>query len=385
MINSIQDTLLGKFSAAFSMNIELYHNSGLVKAYLEDRFTPNPAQLYMLPYVGSQHKVCFLISPEYLLCGLIQLKHSNHYLIIGPAVPYELTSQQLDAIRTELAIPTALATEFSSWLYTLPHFNASAFRHILDLIYTVLDPNSSESPIHVSYKIQHTHLLYEQDFHTLPTMNSLVEDEMIHLISYGKTEELINYFDSLPTRQDIHFHITGSHALRGIKNIFIGAVVITSRAARDGGLDYPTSILLSDFYLGKVEKLSLFTDIMELMRSMFIDFTRRVALCTRPDSDSEIVSRIYRDIQLHLHTKVSVKDISSRLSMDRTYLCHHFKEKTGKTLTQYIHEQKIKEAAYLIETSDLSLAVIADRLAFSSQQQFQKIFKQVTGITPGKY
>lgn len=71
--------------------------------------------------------------------------------------------------------------------------------------------------------------------------------------------------------------------------------------------------------------------------------------------------------------------------MDLSYLCRHFKENTGKTITACIHEIKIKESKRLIRTTNLTLAQIAMQMGYSSQNYFHTVFKKFTGVTPKAY
>ncbi|MBR1713162.1 MAG: helix-turn-helix domain-containing protein [Alloprevotella sp.] len=44
-----------------------------------------------------------------------------------------------------------------------------------------------------------------------------------------------------------------------------------------------------------------------------------------------------------------------------------------------------QEAAFLLRTSDLSMAQIADRLHFADQASFTKFFQRLRGTAPGEY
>ena len=68
--------------------------------------------------------------------------------------------------------------------------------------------------------------------------------------------------------------------------------------------------------------------------------------------------------------------------MNASYLSRHFKEQTGKTMTEFINELKISEGIRLLETTDLPLIHISTQLGFSSQNYFQTVFKKVIGMTP---
>jgi AraC-like DNA-binding protein len=71
--------------------------------------------------------------------------------------------------------------------------------------------------------------------------------------------------------------------------------------------------------------------------------------------------------------------------MNCSYLCNHFKKETGKTITEYINELKVRESKRLLKNSKLSLIEISTRLGFSSQSYFHIVFKKHTGITPQEF
>ena len=55
------------------------------------------------------------------------------------------------------------------------------------------------------------------------------------------------------------------------------------------------------------------------------------------------------------------------------------------TISEYISEQRLQEAAYLLRSSQMSPGEISDLLQFSHQSHFGKKFKERFGVTPGTY
>ena len=64
------------------------------------------------------------------------------------------------------------------------------------------------------------------------------------------------------------------------------------------------------------------------------------------------------------------------------YLC---KTRTGKTLRDYVEEQRIKKSINMLLTTNFSLTQIAYECGFSSQSYFSYVFKRRMKVTPREY
>ena len=311
--------LMQKLIHALPVPMQLYSSEGLLlHSFNDHNFFPNPAHFLMQPYIGSKYSVCYLVSPDYLICGYVQLETSNEYLILGPVSPYELSAAPADNLLEAMQLSLKKKDELLRWFHYLPRMSAANFRSFIDFINAFVNPNRKEDPVHITYQVPFIELKDTKDHLPEISITMAVEQQMMKLIEYGKVHEFETYFNSLSSYPGVDLAQLAPTSLRSIKNTFISSVAVSSRTAVAGGLDYTTAISLSDYYISKVEKLHLYTDVYELLRSMLIDFAKRVSLCTHPTTDSATINAIYKDIQQHLYEKNSVKDIALRLSMEPT-------------------------------------------------------------------
>ena len=58
---------------------------------------------------------------------------------------------------------------------------------------------------------------------------------------------------------------------------------------------------------------------------------------------------------------------------------------TGRTVVDYINQMLLMEASWLLQSSDLSIAAIAERLHFADQSSFGRFFTRMKGLTPKQY
>ena len=81
----------------------------------------------------------------------------------------------------------------------------------------------------------------------------------------------------------------------------------------------------------------------------------------------------------------NVQEISEHLKLSPRYLTDMLKSLTGQGTQQHIHNFLIEKAKESLTSSTLSTAEIAYKLGFEQPQSFNKLFKKVTGVSPGGY
>lgn len=81
---------------------------------------------------------------------------------------------------------------------------------------------------------------------------------------------------------------------------------------------------------------------------------------------------------------VSVEDIAARMNLDRRYLSRIFKQKTGKSIQEYLIFVRIEKAKSFLSLGH-SVADASHLCGYDDVCNFSKMFKKQTGISPGKW
>lgn len=81
----------------------------------------------------------------------------------------------------------------------------------------------------------------------------------------------------------------------------------------------------------------------------------------------------------------SLDEIAKLLYMDKHYLCHHFKNKTGINLSTYLADKIYEKSCRLLKSTTYTIETIASMCGFSSTACFSRFFKTQGGITASKY
>lgn len=87
----------------------------------------------------------------------------------------------------------------------------------------------------------------------------------------------------------------------------------------------------------------------------------------------------YDDVNL------SVESLCSIFGKSRTYLFSLFKEDTGFSLMYHITRVRIENAKQLLQTTDMTIQDIAQKVGFNSAMSFTRAFKKYENIAPSKY
>lgn len=101
-------------------------------------------------------------------------------------------------------------------------------------------------------------------------------------------------------------------------------------------------------------------------------------------SGNEHVQNILKYVAEHLTEKLSLQSISDYVNLSREYTCQLFKKETGKTLTEYINEQKLFLARDLILNKEMSLTDISSHLSFENYNYFSRLYHKHFGMTPSQ-
>ncbi|MBR7065700.1 MAG: AraC family transcriptional regulator, partial [Prevotella sp.] len=76
---------------------------------------------------------------------------------------------------------------------------------------------------------------------------------------------------------------------------------------------------------------------------------------------------------------------ASQLHITGDYLSRIVRRVSGRTVLDYINQLLVMEASYLLSTTSLSVAQIAERLHFADTPSFSKFFLRLKHQTPREY
>lgn len=207
------------------------------------------------------------------------------------------------------------------------------------------------------------------------------ENELMDAVSAGQIQALPRL---LAAFSDLNFEKRVADPVRNTKNYCIIMNTLLRKAAEKGGV-HPLYIdRISSGYAARIEQSVKSAELEELMREMFTGYCKLVQKHSLKGY-SPIIQKTLIYIDTDLSADLSLSALAEMNKVSGVYLSTLFKKETGKNLTTYIRDKRIKRALYLLDTTKLQIQTVASHCGIMDVQYFSKIFKKQVGKTPKEY
>ncbi len=87
----------------------------------------------------------------------------------------------------------------------------------------------------------------------------------------------------------------------------------------------------------------------------------------------------------HYMEQITLPGIAALFYLHPSYLSRAFHKATGMTFINYLAELRVREGRVLLETTQMPSTLIGEACGFEDGIRFGRVFKRVTGQTPGGY
>lgn len=101
-------------------------------------------------------------------------------------------------------------------------------------------------------------------------------------------------------------------------------------------------------------------------------------------SEKQFAEDVKQYIQRNCKT-VNLSSISSHFFLSRNYFSTVFRGLMSTTFSEYVLEVRIKQAAYLLQNTTLSIREISSEVGYDDSRYFSQVFKKHYGMQPKEY
>jgi YesN/AraC family two-component response regulator len=128
-------------------------------------------------------------------------------------------------------------------------------------------------------------------------------------------------------------------------------------------------------------------DTLDEIRGLMGNFYQDILEYLNQDTggDRELHGKILRYFEAHFREDTFFDDMAAELGISYSYMRKLVREATGKSILDNINQLRVREAKYLLLSTEKSVAEIARDLGYRNIQSLNRYFKKYEGFTPGEF
>lgn len=371
--------------------VRIYEDGKSVFFHSRQDFPTDPIKPYLESVLSVGGNIGYFVTPYFNYYGVV--RSGKCAIVIGPSRLTPMREKDIRELAFSCDVEVGKVDRFIAAMRGLVQMPLESILEILCTVNHVLSGDKLSISDVAIYDIDETAIFDNEEALTTEGVaneyggeevhNTLaIESQLLDMVKRGDTVALDEWVKGAPA---VRGGRLADDAARQMKNTFIVATTLASRASIQGGVDAEEALSLSDSYIRKCEIMSTADQILNLQYRMILDYTARVEKEKLGKSPSRLVGEVARYVRKNISGRTSVEDLARTMFISRTHLAKRFKEETGKTLSDYILTEKTEEAKRLLKHTDKSLSAISEYLGFSSQSHFARVFKKYADITPSEY
>lgn len=341
----------------------------------------------------SHTNVMFQTHRSLVMLGIVVNHETKEFVFVGPLAPSAATEEGISDYLFESGLSAETSQKLSDYLSVVKPLTLYGLKELLVNINVVLnDEILSTHEITAIYdeETKSKIAFAKKEFTDRPydeQQNTVAVEEYTQKLNFcvmngdlDGLSDLLNDMENIP--------LQGSDETMGLKELkmlALGSIFAGETLAQKSRSDAAELGRIKQYYLDRIDSSRNPDEIHQLTISALFDYTKHVKDHLEVKTENPTVDRAISFIKANVNSKLLAEDIASALHINLHYLFTKFKAETGKTLTQFINEEKIKKACYYLMFTDKTLIDIAMHFSFSSQSYFQTVFKKIMGITPSEW
>jgi len=376
----------GKLCSNFCQNVQcILNNPNICKSahlygsYQAERF--GGKYIFFCP-MGLVHWVSPLHSKTVSKCSLIG----------GPVLMVDPNEFLLDEILEKNISDKNKIKELKEHLVEIPIIKPEVVTSLSDLLFIVAShiTDTTPSPYLDALDYNNQQSSISQYIHYIKTMGG--DESPVKSYPLEKEKELLSRISigDKPGAQRIlneilgHVFFSTGGDFELIKSRVLELIVLLSRAAMEGGADAEEVFGLNYQFISQIYNFKTIEDISFWLSKILARFTDCVFNLANV-KHADIIYKALEYINKNYMKKITLEDVASYVHLSPTYFSKLFKDETQYNFNTYLNNVRIEMGKKLLLDESIPIVDISNLIGFEDQSYFSKVFKKITGATPGKY
>lgn len=202
------------------------------------------------------------------------------------------------------------------------------------------------------------------------------------VIYYPNSPQLYRYY--CKDKTSVYWvHFTGAHvqAIFDHYNIPRESGVIHSGVSPD--YQWLFSQIIRELQTNRTKSDEMLT-LLLINILMFVNRSLEMKTKFADTTEKEITYAMYH-FRENFNKEINIDDYARECNISVCWFIRCFKQVTGQTPLQYIISLRISNAQMLLETTDYTIAQIAQEVGYDNPLYFSRLFHKQTGVSPNQY
>ena len=206
-------------------------------------------------------------------------------------------------------------------------------------------------------------------------------------IHYGRSlTDKISYYCMIIDPLFFKSNIIGSCEFKYINPILRNYVILKHRVSGDKVVQECVNKIIKEFEEGNYAyEMAIKSYVYELFVLLLRHHTERVL------SEKEYTSKVNKlqklttvleYLTVNYTEDITIDKLAHMANISSYYLCHIFKEITGKTVSEYVNFIRVNKAEYLLRNTEMNVTEIALATGFNDINYFSRVFKKFKKVSP---
>lgn len=98
--------------------------------------------------------------------------------------------------------------------------------------------------------------------------------------------------------------------------------------------------------------------------------------------EEPLLAAVFAFIEEHVGEPISLRDVAAAVGLSPGHLTTVVRDKTGRTVGEWITERRMARARRMLVETDLSVAQVGRRVGYRDPAYFARVFRRASGTTP---
>lgn len=214
----------------------------------------------------------------------------------------------------------------------------------------------------------------------IPAYPMNTEWELTMAISHGNRQEAARLLNEILGY--IFFSTGGNRS--AMQTRIIELLVVLSRAAISGGANPETVLYATEKYMKELSRLGRFEDLAPWLADSLNHFTSLV-FDIEANKHKNAISCAVDYVRKNYARPITVNEVADYVGYSHSYFSNLFKKEMECGFRTYLNRVRIEKSKILLLSGKFTVPEICEITGFPDQSTFGKVFKQETGVTPGRF